>query len=76
MVFSLLLGGENKALGTHDLERGRKLTSDPGCTNVCWRKNISAFTVLFYLRLRSVLAGRSRCPREADEFGIVLFLVR
>ena len=32
-------------------ERGRKQTSDLDFPNVCWQKNIRAFTMLFYFRL-------------------------
>ena len=35
LIFAVLLGREGKALGTHGLERSRRLTSDPGFTNVC-----------------------------------------
>ena len=34
-----------------DPERGRKRTSDLDFTNVCWQRNIRAFTVLLYFKI-------------------------
>ena len=45
LVITVLLGRESEERSSP--ERGGKLTSDLYFTNVCWRKNISAFAVLF-----------------------------
>ena len=44
-------------------EWGRKWRSDLDFTNVCWRKNIRVFTVLFYFKIRY----ESRWPVEIPE---------
>ena len=49
MVFTLLLRREGEERSSP--KRGRKLTSDLDFTNICWRKNISVFTVLFYFKV-------------------------
>ena len=71
-TFDLCCTARARKRGQDQSKTGKKLTPYLDFTNVCWRKNITAFSVRFYLRLRSVLAGRSECP-SANEFGTVLF---
>ena len=64
LVFTVLLGREREERSNP--KRGRKLTFELDFTNVCWRKNTSAFTLQFYFKVmfgfrRSVeLPGQSR----------------
>ena len=63
LVFSLLLRREGEERSS--LEWGRKLTSDLDFTNVCWRKKISAFTVLFDFKVTFGSRWSVEVPEES-----------
>ena len=50
-TFCLYFNARREGEERSSLERGRKLTSDLDFTDICWRKNIIAFTVLFYFKV-------------------------